>query len=85
MLEHTSVYARAASGASSTVSDGGETTTSDPLTVGIQVTIPLASPRERREFAAQALAKATRIDPVRNRALADLAQLREREAERAAA
>jgi hypothetical protein len=78
------VYARAASGASSTVSDSGETTTADPLTVGIQVTIPLASPREQREFATQALAEATRIDQVRGRALADLAQLRELEAERAA-
>ncbi|TVR65684.1 MAG: hypothetical protein EA420_02580 [Candidatus Competibacteraceae bacterium] len=84
VLEHTSVYARAASGTSSTVSDSGETTTADPLTVGIQVTIPLASPREQREFAAQALAEATRIDQVRGRALADLAQLRELEAERAA-
>jgi hypothetical protein len=66
------------------VADGGETTTADPLTVGIQVTIPLASPRERREFAQQALAESVRVDPMRNRALSDLAQLRELEAERAA-
>lgn len=52
--------------------------------MGIQVTIPLASPRERREFAQQVLAESVRIDPVRNRALSDLAQLRELEAERAA-
>jgi hypothetical protein len=84
VLERTSVYARAASGTASTVSDGGETTTSDPLTVGIQVTIPLASPRERREFAQQALAESVRVDQVRNRALTDLAQLRELEAERVA-
>ena len=84
VLEHTSVYVRAASGASSTVSDSGDTTTSDPMTVGIQVNIPLASPRERREFAQQALAEATRIDEVRSRALTDLAKLRELEAERAA-
>lgn len=84
VLEHTSVYVRAASGTSSTVSDRGETTTSDPMTVGIQINIPLASPREQREYAQQALAEATRIDEVRNRALTDLAKLRELEAERAA-
>jgi hypothetical protein len=54
------------------------------MTVGIQVNIPLASPREQREFAQQALAEATRIDEVRSRALTDLAKLRELEAERAA-
>ena len=84
VLEHTAVYVRAASGTSSTVSDSGDTTTSDPMTVGIQVNIPLASPREQREFAQQALAEATRIDEVRGRALTELAKLRELEAERAA-
>ena len=84
VLEHTSVYVRAASGTSSTVSESGDTTTSDPMTVGIQVNIPLASPREQREFTQQALAEASRIDEVRSRALADLAKLRELEAERAA-
>ena len=54
------------------------------MTVGIQVNIPLASPREQREYAQQALAEATRIDEVRSRALTDLAKLRELEAERAA-
>jgi hypothetical protein len=84
VMEHTSFYVRAASGTSSTVSDSGDTTTSSPMTVGIQVNIPLASPREQREFAQQALAEATRIDEVRGRALTDLAKLRELEAERAA-
>ena len=84
VMEHTSVFVRAASGASSTVSESGDTTTSAPLTVGIQVNIPLASPREQREYAQQALAEATRIDEVRSRALTDLAKLRELEAERAA-
>jgi hypothetical protein len=84
VLEHTSVYVRAASGTSSTVSEGGDTTTSSPMTVGIQVNIPLASPSEQREYAQQALAEATRIDEVRGRALTDLAKLRELEAERAA-
>jgi hypothetical protein len=84
VLEHTSVFVRAASGTSSTVSEGGDTTTSSPMTVGIQVNIPLASPREQREYAQQALAEATRIDEVRGRALTDLAKLRELEAERAA-
>ena len=84
VLEHTAFYVRAASGTSSTVSESGDTTTSDPMTVGIQVNIPLSSPKEQREFAQQALAEATRIDEVRNRALTDLGKLRELEAERAA-
>ena len=84
VMEHTAFYVRAASGTSSTVSDSSDTTTSSPLTVGIQVNIPLASPREQREYAQQALAEATRIDEVRSRALTDLAKLRELEAERAA-
>ena len=84
-MEHTSFYVRAASGTSTTVSEGGDTTTSDPMTVGIQVNIPLSSPKEQREYAQQALAEATRIDEVRGRALTDLSKLRELEAERAAA
>ena len=84
VLEHTAFYVRAASGTSTTVSEGGDTTTSSPMTVGIQVNIPLASPREQREYAQQALAEATRIAEVRGRALTDLAKLRELEAERAA-
>ena len=83
-MEHTAFYVRAASGTSSTVSDTGDTTTSDPLTVGIQLNIPLSSPKEQREFTQQALAEATRIDEIRSRALTDLAKLRELEAERAA-
>jgi hypothetical protein len=84
VMEHTAIFVRAASGASSTVSEGGDTTTSSPMTVGIQLNIPLSSPREQREFTQQALAEATRIDEVRGRALTDLAKLRELEAERAA-
>lgn len=84
VMEHTSFYVRAASGTSSTVSEGGDTTTTSPMTVGIQLNIPLSSPKEQREFAQQALAEATRIDELRNRALTDLAKLRELEAERAA-
>ena len=84
VLEHISVFVRAASGTSSTVSDTGDTTTAEPVTVGIQLNIPLSSPKERREYAQQALAEATKIDEVRGRALTDLAKLREMEAERAA-
>ena len=81
VMQHTSFYVRAASGTSSTVSEGGDTTTTSPMTVGIQLNIPLSSPKEQREFAQQALAEATRIDEVRGRALTDLAKLRELEAE----
>ncbi len=84
VMEHTAFYVRAASGTSTTVSEGGDTTTSSPMTVGIQLNIPLASPKEQREFTQQALAEATRIDEIRSRALTDLAKLRELEAERAA-
>ena len=84
VMEHTSFYVRAASGTSTTVSEGGDTTTSSPMTVGIQLNIPLSSPKEQREFAQQALAEATRIDEIRGRVLTDLAKLRELEAERAA-
>ena len=52
---------------------------------GWTVQIMYASRRgERREYAQQALAEATRIDEVRGRALTDLAKLRELEAERVA-
>jgi len=84
VMEHTSFYVRAASGTSSTVSEAGDTTLSSPVTVGLQINIPLSSPKERREYTQQALAEATRIDEVRGRALTDLAKLRELEAERAA-
>lgn len=84
LLEHTSVFVRAASGTSTTVSETGDTTTSDAVTAGIQINIPLASPREQREYAQQALAEANKIDEVRGRALTDIAKLRELEAERAA-
>ena len=84
VLEHTSVFVRAASGTSSTVSDTGDTITTTPVTVGIQLNIPLASPREQREYAQQVLAESVRIDEIRGRALTDLAKLRELEAERAA-
>ena len=84
VLEHISVFVRAASGTSSTVSDTGDTTTAEPVTVGIQLNIPLSSPKERREYAQQALAESVRIDEIRGRALTDLAKLRELEAERAA-
>ena len=60
-LEHTAFYVRVASGMSSTVSEGGDTTTSLPMTVGIQITIPLTSPREQREYAQQALGGRGRI------------------------
>lgn len=84
VMEHTAFYVRAASGTSTTVSEGGDTTTSSPMTVGIQLNIPLSSPKEQREFAQQVLAEATRIDELRGRALTDLAKLRELEAEQAA-
>ena len=85
LLEHTTVFARSSTGASSTVSEDGSTTTTSPSTVGIQVTIPLASPREKRAFAEKALQEVTKIDEIRRQVIADLAQLRAHEADLEAA
>ena len=84
ILERTAVYARAATGTTSLVADTGETTVTTPVTVGIQVSIPLASPKEQRELAEKLLQEATRLDEIRSKVLQDLAQLRQHEAELAA-
>jgi hypothetical protein len=85
LLEHTSVYARAATGTSTSVSQAGETTVSTPMTVGIQVTIPLASPKEQREHAEKRAQELAKLDEVRSRILQDMAQLRQHEANLVAA
>ncbi len=85
MMEHAAVFVRTSSGLSSTVSEGGDTTANSPLTVGLQVNIPLSSPKEQREYTQHALAKTTRINEVCGRVLSELAKLRqELEAERTA-
>ena len=85
LMEHTTVFARSSTGTSTSVSESGDTTTTSPSTVGIQINIPLSSPKERRELAEKSLQEATRIDEIRRRVITDLAQLRTHEADLAAA
>jgi hypothetical protein len=75
VLEHASVYGRAGA--------GGTDYLSQPVTlqVGMQITIPLASTRERREQALKAVEEIQAIDEVRGKTLADIAQLRQSEAD----
>ncbi len=83
ILQHTSVFARFASGGEST-SENGATTTTDPVTYGIQVTIPLSSPKEQREWAIQAMGLIQQIEEIRTRVLDDISLLRQNEADLAA-
>jgi len=85
LMEHTTVFARSSTGTSTSVSESGDTTTTSPSTVGIQINIPLSSPKERRELAEKALQEATKIDEIRRRVITDLAQLRTHEADLAGA
>jgi hypothetical protein len=85
LLEHTSIYARAATGTSTSVSQAGETTVSMPMTVGIQVTIPLASPKEQREHAEKRAQELAKLDELQGKVLAAMNQLRQQEAHLAAA
>ena len=85
LLEHTAIYARAATGTSTSVSQAGETTVSTPMTVGIQVTIPLASPKEQREHAEKRVQELAKLDELQRQVLAALNQLRQQEAHLAAA
>jgi len=80
VLEHTSVYARAATGTSSVIAEDGATTVTTPITAGIQVTIPLASPKERRDFAEKAMQELAKIEEVQNKVIQDISQLRQYEA-----
>ncbi len=85
VMEHTSLFVRLASGGSESTTEDGSTTTAAPVTAGIQVTIPLASPKEQREFAEKAVTEIAKIDAVRTQSLADMAKLRQHEADLVAA
>ena len=85
VLEGTSVFARFASGGTASTNVDGSTTTTDPLTFGLQVTIPLASPKEEREWAVQAMGLVQQIEEIRAQVLVEIANLRQTEAELAAA
>lgn len=79
LYEHTQLYAQV--GAGGTEYQPGALTTF----AGVRVSIPLASPKEQREHAEKRLRETEKIDEVRGQALADIAQLRQYEANLAAA
>jgi hypothetical protein len=78
MLEYTSLYGRAGA--------GGTDYLDNPLTLqaGVQISIPLSSTMEQREFALKAQEEIRAIDQLKSRVLADIAKLREHEADLAA-
>jgi len=79
LYEHTQLYAQV--GAGGTEYQPGALTTF----AGVRVAIPLASPKEEREHAEKLLQETEKIDEVRGQVLTDIAQLRQYEANLAAA
>lgn len=79
MLEHTSIYAR--------LGIGGTDFRDQPVIgqAGVQIAIPLASPKEQREWALKRVDEARAIDDLRTRVFQDISNLRQHEAELAAA
>jgi len=78
MLEYTSFYGRAGA--------GGTDFRDQPFIVqaGIQINIPLASTKEKRDYAMKAVEETRTIDELRGKVLSDIAQLRQHEADLAA-
>lgn len=85
VMAHTALFVRLSSGSADTTNEDGSTTRTDPVTAGIQVTIPLASPKEKREYAEKTVAEVTKIDEIGQQTLADMAKLRQHEADMASA
>ncbi len=83
VLEHTSVFARLSP---SEISDTQATTNGNFLasagsTVGVQLSIPLASRKEEREHALKALDEIKAVEQLRTAVLQDLGVLRQHEAD----
>ena len=78
MLEYTSVYGRAGA--------GGTDFRDQPfiLQAGVQINIPLASTKEKRAHAMKVVEETRTMDEIRGKVLADIAQLRQYEADLAA-
>ncbi len=78
LMEHTELFTG--------FSVGGTEFRNEPLTVlaGARLSIPLASPKERREFAGKRMSEAKAIDLVREQLAADRAERRQHEADREA-
>jgi hypothetical protein len=83
VLEHTSVFARlspAEIGSTQATSDGNFLSSAGS-TVGVQLSIPLASRKEEREHALKALDEIKAVEQLRTAVLQDLGVLRQHEAE----
>jgi hypothetical protein len=77
--EHTTFYGR--------VGPGGTDYIDKPITLqaGVQILIPLTSTKERREQAVKAVEETRAMEEVRAKVLADIARLRQHEADLQAA
>jgi hypothetical protein len=83
VLEHTSVFARlspAEIGSTQTTTDGNFLASAGS-TVGVQLSIPLASRKEEREHALKALDEIKAVEQLRATVLQDLGVLRQHEAD----
>jgi hypothetical protein len=83
VLEHTSVFARlspAEIGGAQTTTDGNFLASSGS-TIGLQLSIPLASRKEEREHALKVLDEIRAVEQLRTAVLQDLGVLRQHEAE----
>lgn len=78
LIEYTSIYGKAGLGGTD-YQDSGVV-----LQAGVQIAIPLASTRERRDFALKAQEEVRAIDQVKAKVVADIVRLREHEADLAA-
>lgn len=78
LIEYTSIYGKAGLGGTD-YQDTGVV-----LQAGVQISIPLASTRERRDFALKAQEEVRAVDQVKGRVVVDIARLREHEADLAA-
>lgn len=78
LREYTSLYGKAGA--------GGTDYLDNPLTLqaGVQISIPLSSTKEQREFALKAQEEVRAIDQLQGQVLDDIAKLREHEADLAA-
>lgn len=77
LYRNTSLYAQAGIGGTEFQAEQGMT-----LIAGARINIPLASVKEKREFAEKQASEAAQIDAVRQTVIADMAQLRQLEAKR---
>jgi hypothetical protein len=83
VLEHTSVFARLSPseiGSTQTTTDGNFLASAGS-TVGVQLSIPLASRKEEREHALKALDEIKAVEQLRTAVLQDLGVLRQHEAD----